>query len=531
MGIDIVEVLEHIPKSSIRKKTLRGKQQYLGIKLIVGPGMEYADGYLYVGKSSQLTSDALKKRIGLIVQNDSGLVLTREPIECIELEDDVNVLGLYEELVACWCSNEISTSVKVLTTMFGSKTIDSIIDSASKLLDNPIFILNERNELLAYSCSNQLDEFNYVYMLEHGKLSPEHLITAHSNSAYPLIRRSKTPILIDSFTQPNRKNIIGIVRRADVEEGTVIVSEYNRKLTLSDVDIVGSVCALLSHLISAPQYYKTDLAGFVYEQYFNALLAQKDFSGSWVVNWISYLHWNENGNFYLFAIQSPSGIFDNAETAKLRSQLHGVISSYTFLFLRDQTLVMLINVHNSLTFNKCVSQLEAILQEYELKAGVSNRFDNIQLITECYEQALDAIRISELLGEKITVSNFGEGGAMVFDLLLKSSTSSRRYEDYRLRVLMEYDRRFGTDYYQTLHVYLRNAHDKAKTAEKLFIHRNTLSARLLKIEEILECDLKDGEECMRLYLGFKSRELSHAQRLLDCQNKCDLALQMSVKHA
>ncbi|MEC5423300.1 helix-turn-helix domain-containing protein [Virgibacillus sp. C22-A2] len=45
----------------------------------------------------------------------------------------------------------------------------------------------------------------------------------------------------------------------------------------------------------------------------------------------------------------------------------------------------------------------------------------------------------------------------------------------------------------------------SKAAKKLFIHRNTLTYRLQKVEEITTFDTKCFEHCMLLYLALKNQ--------------------------
>ena len=51
----------------------------------------------------------------------------------------------------------------------------------------------------------------------------------------------------------------------------------------------------------------------------------------------------------------------------------------------------------------------------------------------------------------------------------------------------------GTALRETFDAYLRHSGNSAKICDELFIHRNTLSYRLRKIEELLKMDLSDGE--------------------------------------
>jgi len=51
----------------------------------------------------------------------------------------------------------------------------------------------------------------------------------------------------------------------------------------------------------------------------------------------------------------------------------------------------------------------------------------------------------------------------------------------------------GSSLWETFDAYLRHSGNSTKICDELFIHRNTLSYRLRKIEELLKLDLSDGE--------------------------------------
>lgn len=72
------------------------------------------------------------------------------------------------------------------------------------------------------------------------------------------------------------------------------------------------------------------------------------------------------------------------------------------------------------------------------------------------------------------------------------------YCDSKLRKLEEYDHANGTYLQETLLAYFMNGFVVGKTAEALFIHRNSLQYRLDKIEELLNIELNDYMEYLDL---------------------------------
>lgn len=73
--------------------------------------------------------------------------------------------------------------------------------------------------------------------------------------------------------------------------------------------------------------------------------------------------------------------------------------------------------------------------------------------------------------------------------------------------LEEYDRKHHTELLRTLELYLSNNGSKRETEQKLFIHKNTLRARLATISKILNCDVDLLEDLFEIQLAFRLKHL------------------------
>ena len=69
-------------------------------------------------------------------------------------------------------------------------------------------------------------------------------------------------------------------------------------------------------------------------------------------------------------------------------------------------------------------------------------------------------------------------------------------------ILKEYDRKNGTSLFETLETYIHCQYNATKTASALFIHRNSLSYRMEKIEELTRIDYNDTNQLFHLAVGF-----------------------------
>lgn len=71
------------------------------------------------------------------------------------------------------------------------------------------------------------------------------------------------------------------------------------------------------------------------------------------------------------------------------------------------------------------------------------------------------------------------------ELLLEISSlpQVKSYVEERLYSLEEYDRKHGTGLVETLEVMMQNGGSKKQTAEKLYLHRNTMMYRVKRLKK------------------------------------------------
>lgn len=88
-------------------------------------------------------------------------------------------------------------------------------------------------------------------------------------------------------------------------------------------------------------------------------------------------------------------------------------------------------------------------------------------------------------------------------LLLEDLSSSSDLSPFRELVvpLSDYDLERGSDLTKTLSVYFETGTNASETADRLFLHRNSLLYRLERIQELTGLDLKEPDARLSLQLG------------------------------
>ncbi len=96
------------------------------------------------------------------------------------------------------------------------------------------------------------------------------------------------------------------------------------------------------------------------------------------------------------------------------------------------------------------------------------------------------------------------------ELLLEALKGDpRKAEYYRglLAPLERYDHEHHGDLVRTLAAYLRHGGNSTRTANDLFLHRNSLRYRLSRIQALLGLDLDDADTRLALQIGLLLMEM------------------------
>lgn len=155
-------------------------------------------------------------------------------------------------------------------------------------------------------------------------------------------------------------------------------------------------------------------------------------------------------------------------------------------------------------FNKALmQQAQWILHQNEnLCIGVGKLTKSIRCLYKSYKQAKAIMHLQQ----KHTIPNdkylYQDMGSYRILLGIEDDDIKKEYFDTVLGPLIHYDTEQDTDLVQTLRIYLEENGSVQKTADKLFIHRNTVNYKINKAAQILNMDLSQLNNRLEIMLGF-----------------------------
>ncbi len=102
---------------------------------------------------------------------------------------------------------------------------------------------------------------------------------------------------------------------------------------------------------------------------------------------------------------------------------------------------------------------------------------------------------------------FEDLGAFHFFYERKDSPTTQTFLQERMNTLLSYDKDKNGELINTLSAYFRNNQNMRKTAEALFMHKNSVAYRLRLVEELTGLKLGDSESAFQLQLCLKLMEV------------------------
>ncbi len=145
-----------------------------------------------------------------------------------------------------------------------------------------------------------------------------------------------------------------------------------------------------------------------------------------------------------------------------------------------------------------------------LSAGVGRPHSGLKGVQRSYSEADQALRAGQrLFGAGQTVA-FADLGAYRVLAQLQGTTELRSFEEETLGELIDYDAKSGSQLLPTLEAFFASNGNLSKTADMLYVHRNTLMYRLKRIEDLTGASLDDPETRFNLQLALKMHHVPPA---------------------
>lgn len=193
------------------------------------------------------------------------------------------------------------------------------------------------------------------------------------------------------------------------------------------------------------------------------------------------------------------------------SQLKKKILSYLQTYLHENDLmansgstkIIILKSYEPMVENKHIAkEFQSLAKMFNDRysvsclVGIGMEYTTLSEAQTSYQYAKEALKVGKTLYPDDVVYDHEE---LLLPILLSqfSTRGNKLLDDYQK--LVAYDKR--GELQTTLHMYIEEDGELSQTAKKLYIHRNTLSYRLEKIEQITGKDPRKTKDLLRLHIS------------------------------
>lgn len=437
---------------------------------------------LYIGKMSDLFKNGDEK---VICTHNNDILILNTDDENEVLNSVLNALEFYSK----W-NNEL------LELLSANSMLQDLLNSSENVLQRPIFLLDSGQRLLAMSQNYPLGSVDAQW--------DELIVDGSSNMEMLLILNSQQPerfqkkgihTLEDGFGTPHQ----GLHYNFFVNEkwvGKLVMIDLDQTVTNGEACLLSILCEHFDKWFSS---HIQELDALQQDRLLCAALANADNDNTELIRSLNINRWQNTDTLIIIQVNAPYQPYNinNHFCRTINHQFSNVFAvnfHYSICLLCNLTLM-----NQQKTFQK----LLPLLQSGKYYGVVSQQFT---MMDSFYKNYLYTDITGEYCEKKPGQLYDGEDYIMkyIFHEMPKQTTADLCHP--ALRKLLKYDETHDSEFAQTLKVYLTCERSNIETAKALNLHRNSLSYRLKKLQELLDANLNDADTRLHLLLSFQFLE-------------------------
>lgn len=162
------------------------------------------------------------------------------------------------------------------------------------------------------------------------------------------------------------------------------------------------------------------------------------------------------------------------------------------------------------TEENCMNRLDKALREIQeiikkrmdglsVSVGIGNSYKDLKMMKQSLNEAELSIDSAKCQGLDDTITKYKDIGIYGLIFSINNRNVLENYFTETLGAINSENK--DNNLIEILETYLNENCNITVTAEKLFLHRNTLKYKIKKIEELLNCDLHNFDDCIKVKIA------------------------------
>lgn len=463
---------------------------------------------LYIGKSDELPESlSIGNTLNILAFTDTvpehpqdHQYLNNHQINLILLKEGPDILSIFNEVqdIIKKGQESLRYSADLLKMLVHNSGFQNIIDIGYKMLGNPLYVMDLSSKVLAVTKDVEItDDMIWSEVTMEGYLSYNTIML--SKEIGRIVDKSTSPLILKgSFMKYLR--IIGKVELGNTQAGIVCVLEYEKPFDASDIEIVTLLCNAISLEMQKNKYsiYNREIMGdaFIEDLLEGKIKDHINITEKTKILGLSFQR-------YIYVLTIDVNDFDSNGSLPYMKDMAMKIFSNNKCIIHNGNIVVIFSCSNQDYFTETtLNGLQEFLRSNNMFCGVSRSCSNLEDSQEYYFQSLEALKLGKRLNKEQLLFRYDDYVLYHIADDCYGSTNLIKYCHPSLLTLIAFDKKNNTDYTHSLHVYLQNMTNLAKSANALHIHRNTMIYRIKKIEKIMHIKLQANNILLHLHLSF-----------------------------
>lgn len=373
---------------------------------------------------------------------------------------------------------------ELIQSILKGEPFEQVVDKAAKYLNNPLVIINNSYNIIAHSSCIKIDDLIWNNAVSRGYITLEFATTLNHWHTLKDKNRKYECMTVDQINERRRR-----FYKLEINHqllGYLNITEVKHDFDDLDEECYYFVSQVLAKELLIQQKLMPPSDRLQNEDILLELRRDNYINRIHLYERVQFSHLKMTSTYRVLCSDLNDFLSYNADEDDFKHELLSHFPGSTIIVV-DKILIILVEERAGL-FNK---ELNDYLKFKQLILGISDVFYELFEFKRYENQAISAYENRKYLLDDFDRYVFYEQ-VKIYDLLRQIPREELLYFCHRTVLnIYEYDKKFETDYLNTLNVYLRMKQSIKATSNYLYLHRNTINYRILKIKELFHLDLDD----------------------------------------
>lgn len=421
-------------------------------------------------------------------------------LSVISLSNDCNKAAVFNKIQDIF-EKYAQWDFSLMRSIASHESLQVVSDQAASILDNPFALVDITLKRILKGGVLPADYSGTIWeVVMNQEYTPSETFSLSTDALYFFLNHDKKPYFNYDLPYKPYSHLIANLHLNGKLFALLCTTDINGPLTQGQVSLIQHIRDVMELAISSSIEFKGSTEIVIY--YLEKLIKGLPVDDKIISYHLNQRGWSIRDSFRVFTITNPDG--KELSDSQMKFCLFRIKKLWedVILFSFENSIIVITRQSKIEINRKYTEDLTTLLSKLGLHCGCSHIFDHFGDLKYYYIQSKAALYEGEKNNPDNILWNFGDYYFSHIVSLLDHSTSLKSMCHPNILRLLVHDNTFGTDFVQSLRIYLYNGCNIAQTGKELFMHRNTLTYRLERIAEIIEMDVPQLRENERMQLWF-----------------------------